>query len=92
MRTTGTSQQVYEAARDYANGPDDDCPTDPVVRRENGVWALESSLEPACDADFECLLCDFDIWFGDEYRDPEYAPSEADVADFVHAMRRDLDD
>jgi len=81
MRTSGTFQDVYAAARDYYHGTVDGQPHDPVVRREGGDWMLESALETA-DADFECELDAFDSYFRDDYSDPGYSPSDADVDEF----------
>lgn len=85
MRTSGTFQDVYTAAKSYANGTEDDCPINPVIRRENGIWMLESNLEPATDCDFECDLETFNGWFFDSYSFDEYLPSETDITDFVNA-------
>lgn len=88
MRTTGTFQKIYAAAKAYAIDPaETGCPLDPVVRCENGEWMLESGLEPQ-RGDFEVHLEDFDNWFFDVYENPEYTPSIADISDFVEAHKQ----
>ena len=86
MRITGTFQDVYIAAKNYAQGGEiyGGCPTDPVVRRhKSGKWMLESGIESGADADFECSLNVFDHYFWDSYKNPDYLPNETDEADFV---------
>lgn len=84
MRTSGTFQAVYEAAKSYSNGEEvyGGCPHNPVVRREGDVWMLESGLNSAEDADFEVTLEAFDNWFYEGYKS-DYTPSDEDIADFV---------
>jgi hypothetical protein len=81
MRTTGTFQDVYVAAREYAMENRSDCPMNPVIRRENEKWMLESGLEPT-DGDFEISLDVFDSYFYEGYKS-DYMPSESDVDDFI---------
>lgn len=82
MRTSGTFQDVYEAARQYEMAGRDDCPMDPVVRREEGKWMLESGLN-STEGDFEVTLEAFDSWFYESYKDADYTPSESDIEEFV---------
>lgn len=85
MRTSGTFQRVYEAAKSYALGTAEDrCPINPVIRREEGKWMLESSLNPT-DGDFEISLEAFDSWFWEGYKIPSYSPSDADITEFIEA-------
>ena len=87
MRTHGTFGDVYDAAKSYYTGTaEDGCPMDAVVRREDGEWMLESGIEPARDADFECTLDAFDSYFFEAYPDHTFTPSEADATEFVEAM------
>jgi len=58
----------------------------PVVRREDGAWMLESGIEPARDADFECDLETFHTYFGETYSDDDYTPSDTDGAEFVEII------
>jgi len=84
MRTRGTFQEIYRAAREYyISGDIKDRPMNPVVRLENGKWVIESGLEPQQDTEFECTLGAFDDYFYEAYKDIEYLPSEGDVADFM---------
>lgn len=86
MRTQGTFQDVYEAAKSYFNGTaDDGCPHNPVVRRANGVWMLESGLHGEPEADFETSLEYFDMWFQYAYGDASYLPDQDDELRFVDA-------
>ena len=85
MRTTGTFQDVYAAAKAYYSDEDGGCPHNPVVRCEDGKWMLESGLEPT-DGEFEIGLETFDNWFCEEYKDGRYVPSAADIEDFVSQM------
>jgi len=83
MRTAGTFQEVYAAAKAYVNETaEDGCPMDAVVRREGERWMLESGLNSAEDADFEVSLEVFDSWFWEGYKS-DYVPSDEDIADFV---------
>ncbi len=92
MRTVGTFSDVYEAAKSYAlNHADDGAPMNPVVRREQGRWMLESGLN-STDGDFETTLESFDLWFHESYADDDYSPSEEDVAEFVAANRSEDDE
>ena len=89
MRTAGTFNDVYEAAKSYAlNQADDGTPMNPVVRREQGRWMLESGLN-STDGDFETTLESFDLWFHESYLDENYSPSEEDIADFVKANQNE---
>jgi hypothetical protein len=91
MRTTGTFQDVYKAAKHYYNGDKwGDCPSNPVVRRDNGRWMLESGLEPAQDADFEVTLEVFDSWHYEAYQGTDYMPSQFDIDDFVAAYTEEV--
>lgn len=79
MRITGTFPEIYAAVRDRFG----DSIIDPVVRRENDIWALESSLTPAPDADFECPVDAFDAVFGDAYGDRNWSPTVEDERRFI---------
>ena len=86
MRTSGTFQDVYEAAKHYSIGDEwGGKPSNPVIRRDDGRWMLESGLVPAQDADFEVTLEAFDSWYYEAYRDADYIPSQSDIDDFVSA-------
>lgn len=65
MRTTGTLNEVFNAARDHYNGGDTygGLPLDAVMRYDGTKWMLESSLESAEDSIAECSLDDFDAYF-----------------------------
>ncbi len=96
MRTSGTFQAVYEAAKSYAQGNDmyGGCPINPVVRREGDKWMLESALEPTT-GDFEISLEAFDSYFYESYK-TDFVPTASDVADFVeihheNSLRNTLD-
>jgi len=83
MRTSGTFEQVYEAAKSYSLGNTmyGGCPINPVVRREDGKWMLESALEPTT-GDFEISLEAFNNYFYESYR-TDFVPTDSDVTDFV---------
>jgi len=83
MRTVGTFADVYHAARGYRTGSAWDCPMDPVIRREDGVWMLESGIEPRRDADLECTLDTFDGWHYESYEVGDYVPTAADEREFI---------
>lgn len=85
MRTAGTFQDIYKAAKNYATESGEHRPMDPVVRREDGRWILESSLEPT-DGDFEISLEEFDSYFWESYQCAGYAPTDDDVEEFVEAF------
>jgi hypothetical protein len=88
MRTTGTFQTIYNAAKQYQTDPKGK-PHNPVVRQdENGKWMLESGLEPAENAVFECPLETFDYWFDEAYKDDKYTPSDNDENDFKAGIER----
>lgn len=93
MRTTGTFQDVYEAAKIYAMDETGEerqhRPMDPVVRREGEKWMLESGLNSAENADFSVPLEVFDSYFYNGYTDTDYTPSDSDVAEFVAAHTSD---
>ena len=81
MRTVGTFADIYKQARTYINDASG-LPTDPVVRLENGKWILESRLEPQQETVVEVSLDEFQrYWFS--FDDPNYIPSDTDIADFV---------
>lgn len=84
MRTVGTFQDVYEAAKSYVNDEDEyrSRPLNPVVRREGDKWMLESDIFSAEDADFEVTLEYFDSWFWEDYKS-DYTPTDEDMEDFV---------
>jgi hypothetical protein len=88
MRTIGTFQDVYRTARDYYNDENvDDCPMDPVVRRVDTEWMLESGINPSSDADYECSLADvFDTYFWEAYKDADWIPTDEDADEFVRLM------
>ena len=80
MRTTGTFQDVFMAARDIFADPTD-CPMSPVIRRSGDEWMLESGLEPEPVAHFECDLDTFDSYFSEDY-ESGYVPTDADADEF----------
>ncbi len=77
MRTSGTFQDVYNAAKNYALGIEDDWPINPVIRCEDGTWMLESDLEPTYSA-IQITLEAFNIYFWESYK-MDYVPSEEDI-------------
>lgn len=86
MRTVGTFKKIYEQAREYINGVDvSHIPSDPVVRLESdGKWVIESKLEPReQETVIEVGLEDFQSYWNYSFDDPNYIPSDTDVADFV---------
>jgi hypothetical protein len=87
MRTSGTFQDVYEAAKQYSNGIKTygGCPMNPVIRRENGRWMLESDMNSGEDADFQVTLEIFNDWFYESYKNDDYIPSESDIQQFIEA-------
>ena len=87
MRTQGTFQDVYTAVRDFYNGDDEGQPHDPVVRKEENQWMLESGLNSAENADFECSLEAFDSWFYETYCLAGYMPGGEEETDLVERMR-----
>ena len=90
MRTEGTFQQIYNAAREIAADGEiyGGCPVDPVIRhRPDGIWMLESGLNDAEGADAECRLDDFDSWFFECYQDADYQPGDDDEANFLDLLR-----
>jgi hypothetical protein len=82
MRTVGTFLEVYHQAKAYLNDVSG-LPTDPVVRLENEKWIIESRLEPQQDTILETSLDDFQRYWYESFDDPNYIPSDTDVADFV---------
>lgn len=91
MRTAGTFQEVYAAAKAYVNETaEDGCPMDAVVRREEDRWMLESGMEPT-DGNFEVSLEAFDSWFWEGYKS-DYVPPESDIEDFVKAHQEENED
>lgn len=94
MRTSGTFQDVYEAAKNYSNGGTTygGRPMNPVVRRRasDGVWMLESGLDSAEGSDLECSLDAFDNWFYESYK-TDYIPGDEDIADFATTITEDID-
>jgi hypothetical protein len=85
MRTSGKFQDVFNAAKNYMNNSDDDCPINPVVRREGDVWMLESSLEPT-DGDIEVTLDDFQSYWYESMQD-DYTPTDDDIEDYVNMTK-----
>jgi hypothetical protein len=73
---------IVVTARRYINGLDSDIlPINPVVRREDGQWSIESELIPAPDCDFECSLDGFcEYWFSDG---DDIKPDESDIAYWI---------
>lgn len=106
MRTVGTFQDVYTAAKGYVRATTEELfvygrdllsanrrPMNAVVRREGDRWMLESGLNSGENADFEVTLEAFDSWFFEGYMgDDSYAPSESDIDDFVKAHANSNDD
>jgi len=86
MRTSGTFNDVYQAARDHHAEVEDTRPMDPVVRHRDGKWHLESGLGSAEGCDFQCDLEAWDNYFYESYKDVDFDPSESDEADFVEAF------
>jgi len=89
MRTQGTFQRVYEAARSYYNGEDvyGGRPIDPVVRREGKTWMLESALSPEGeDCNFSCSLEDFDNYWYEMYKTDNPTITTAEIDDFVQCF------
>lgn len=82
MRTVGTFEEIYAAARDFHHGDRSDMPMSPVVRLESGKWMIESELEPAQDCDFEISLAGFNDWFYEMYNSSNI-PSDSDISDFM---------
>uniref|UniRef100_A0A6M3XMV6 Uncharacterized protein n=1 Tax=viral metagenome TaxID=1070528 RepID=A0A6M3XMV6_9ZZZZ len=94
MRTEGTFQQIYNAARKIATDTEiyGGCPVDPVIRHTpNGIWMLESGLNDAKGTDAECRLDDFDFWFFECCEEADYQPSEDDEAGFLYSLLREED-
>ena len=93
MRTQGTFNDIYTAAKNYYNDVDNGttyggCPMDPVVRHTvDNVWMLESGINSEPNADAECRLDDFDSWFYEGYNDDNYTPSTEDEADFLDTIK-----
>jgi hypothetical protein len=89
MRTTGTLQNVYNAAKDYYNGGDmyGGRPMNPVIRFENGKWMLESGINPPDNSTVECRLDDFDSYWYQTYDDEDYEISPEDEAAFSEAFQ-----
>ena len=92
MRTQGTFQDVYNAAKNFYNDVDNEttyggCPMDPVIRHTtNNVWMLESGINGESNADAECRLDDFDAWFYEGYIDDDYEPTVEDKNDFLESI------
>lgn len=86
MRTSGTFQDVYKAARDHYFEGADTRPLNPVIRRENGRWMLESGINSKPDADLEVALESFDSFWYEGYQDEQFEPDENDVAEFVKTV------
>jgi hypothetical protein len=82
MRTIGDFLTVLATAREYNRRLDfDSFPINPVVRREDGQWSLDSDLIPAPDCDFECSLDGFcEYWFSDG---DDIKPDESDIAYWI---------
>ena len=87
MRTSGTLQNVYDAAKTYYNGGNTygGRTIDPVIRFEDGKWMLESDLEPAPNSTVECRLDDFNCYFCETYADDNFEITE-DVEEQVREM------
>lgn len=90
MRTHGTINEIFEAARDYYNGTaDDGKPANPEVRWDGDEWSLESGLNSAEDVQASCSLDTFDDYFYEGYRaggDWEIsANNERDFLDMITA-------
>lgn len=77
MRVSGDFLAVYETAKTYLKDQSS-CPIDTVVRHENGVWMIESCLEPS-DADFEVRLDDFIAYWYNGMISDGYTPSINDI-------------
>ena len=91
MRTQGTFQEVYDAAKAYYNETaEDGSPHSPVIRREGNEWMLESSLDPANeDCNVELTLEEFDSYFYETYKEKDYTPTTEDIEYFVAQMTTD---
>lgn len=84
MRTRGTFQEVYEAAKFYNNSGDySDCPINPVVRRDDGAWLIESDINDRDGCDVEISLESFCGWFYDMFYNDEYIPNDNDEQELV---------
>ncbi len=89
MRTQGTLTDIYAAAKNYADNIDTDTtPLNPVVRRENGIWMLESELEPSLDNDFQCSLEEFDSYFYETYTDNDFVITHETEREFIENFGR----
>ncbi len=87
MRTTGTLQDVYEAAKHYCITNDiDDRPMNPVVRKENGRWELSSGLIPMDEKGLEIKLEDFDYYFYETYSEDSFEVTVEIENDFIEIM------
>ncbi len=88
MRTTGTFQDVYRAAREYYTDDEavENCPMKPAVRRVGGEWRIESGIHDDPDAELEVTLEAFDSYFYEGYKDPDYTPSDSDVTEWVDLL------
>jgi hypothetical protein len=84
MRTLGTFQDIYQAAK---NMKSENKPINPVIRRESELWMIESALEPT-NGDFEVELEDFNAWFYETYK-TNYIPNDADMNDFLNIFAED---
>jgi len=95
MRAQGNFKKIYDAAKSFYNGDDvyGGRPHDPVVRHTtDGVWMLESGIEPEERADAECRLDDFDGYFYETYSDKNYVPTDDDERNFLASIQSDDDD
>ena len=86
MRTQGTFTEIYEAAKNHYKENRESCPIDPVIRRVDGLWVIESGLESEENADIECSLDTFDDWFYEWYSGESFCPGFDIEEDFANNM------
>ena len=86
MRTSGTFQEIYAAAKSHYEELTDTRPIKPVVRREGEIWMIDSSLfDSNDDINFEITLEAFDTYFYDGYKS-DFVPTESDMNLFIKHM------
>lgn len=89
MRTTGTFKEIHAQAARYADGTDSLDISDPVVRREDGVWMIESRL-CASDGDVEVTWENFaDYWFPGFNADVD-EPTESDITTWLEYVEENF--
>uniref|UniRef100_A0A6M3LV45 Uncharacterized protein n=1 Tax=viral metagenome TaxID=1070528 RepID=A0A6M3LV45_9ZZZZ len=77
-------QNVYEKIKNYSLELTDSFPVDPVIRRIDNKWILESGLYDN-NGDIEITFEQFDNWFFESYGDNNYMPTSQDIEDFLRA-------